>query len=198
MTIYESEIRSNVRLILLGIPVKQMLEGKSVLLGQDVILKAKRKVYKGLVGYLDIGRYPTVADPDFKEANINDLVAFTIYPILALFKHHTTWKLHLSREKEIASLYSSTSGMEEFVVMDYISLNQTKYVLIVEAKKVSLGEARTQYFLSMKDMWDCNSGSTVYEFVTMGDSWRMISFDGKFKISVKMELLFDMMNEDEE
>ncbi|RPA93393.1 hypothetical protein L873DRAFT_1705418 [Choiromyces venosus 120613-1] len=82
--------------------------------------------------------------------------------------------------------------------MDYISLNQMKYVLVVEAKKVSLVEARKQCFLSMKDMRDCNGGGTVYGFVTMGDAWTMISFDGKFKISEKIQLLFDTMGNDEE
>jgi len=195
MSIQEAERLLGVRLTLRGIPVKEMLQGKSVLLGEDLILKVKGKVYKGLVRYLDVGGYPTEADPDFKEANINDLVALTIYPILSLFKHETSRKLHLSREKEISSLNSHTSGMKEFVVLDYISRESTKYVSIVEAKKVSLGEARKQCFLSMKDMRDCNGGGIVYGFITMGDSWRMISFDGDFKISEKIELLFDTMDE---
>ncbi|RPA91474.1 PLP-dependent transferase [Choiromyces venosus 120613-1] len=198
ITIREAENLLGIRLALRGISVKLMLEGKHGLLGPDAILEAKREVYKGLVRYLDAGGYPTESDPDFKEANINDIVAFTIYPILALFKHETTRKLHLSREKEIISKDSSTSGMREFVVMDYISHNEMKYVLIVEAKKVSLGDARNQCFLSLKDMRDCNGGGTVYGFVTMGDSWRMISFDGEFKLSNKIELLFDSMGEDEE
>ncbi|RPA94607.1 hypothetical protein L873DRAFT_1814160 [Choiromyces venosus 120613-1] len=147
---------------------------------------------------MDAGGYPTEADPDFKEANISNIVAFTIYPMLSLFKHETTRKLHLSQEKEIASPDSSTSGMEEFVVMDYISHFQMKYVLILEAKKVSLGEARKQCFLSLKDMRDCNGSGTVYGFVTMGTTWRMISFDGKFKMRERIELLFDTMVEDEE
>ncbi|RPA90030.1 PLP-dependent transferase [Choiromyces venosus 120613-1] len=198
ITIREVENLLGIRLALRGIPVKQMLEGKRGLLGPDTILEAKREVYKGLVRYLDAGGYLTESDPDFKEANINDIVAFTIYPMLALFKHKTMQNLHLSREKEIISKDSSTSGMEEFVVMDYISHNKMKYVLIVEAKKVSLAEARKQCFLAMKDMWDCNGGGTVYGFVTMGERWRMVSFDGTFKMSNKMELLFDSMDTDEE
>ncbi|KAG0643602.1 hypothetical protein HOY80DRAFT_1032270 [Tuber brumale] len=198
MTIPEAEWRLNVRLTLPGIPVQEMLEGKSVLLGPDTILKAKRNVYTGLVNYMNILGHPTEANPDFKEANINDIVAFTIYPILDIFKQETPWKLGLSREKETTSKDSRTSGMEEFVVMDYISLYQKKYVLIAEAKKVSLEEARKQCFLAMKDMWDCNGGGTVYGFVTMGDSWRMISFDGAFKMSENIELLFDSMAKKED
>ncbi|KAG0637267.1 hypothetical protein HOY80DRAFT_283078 [Tuber brumale] len=195
MTIEEAQMRLNVRLTLRGIQVKQMLEGKRVLLDKNLIMEAKREVYRGLVRPLEAGGYPSEADPDFKEANINDLAAFTIYPIPSLFKHETSRNLHLSREKEIASLDSSTSGIEEFVVLDYISLEQTKYILIVEAKKVSLGEVQKQCFLSMKDMRDSNGGGIVYGFITMSDSWRMASFDGEFKISEKIELLFDTMAE---
>ncbi|KAG0637269.1 hypothetical protein HOY80DRAFT_1002797 [Tuber brumale] len=92
----------------------------------------------------------------------------------------------------------STSGMEEFVVIDYISYNQMKYVLVVEAKKASLGEAIKQCFLSLKDMRDYNDSGIFYGFITQGDSWRMISFDGTFKLSKKIELMFDDMGEKEE
>ncbi|PUU82118.1 pyridoxal phosphate-dependent transferase [Tuber borchii] len=198
MTIPEAELYLNVSLSLPGIPVRRMLEGKPQLLGPDAIAKAKKKVYEGLVAYMDVGGYPTEANPDFKEANINDIVTFTIYPILCLFKHETTRKLQLSREKEITSTDFHTSGMEEFVVMDWISLHERKYVLIAEAKKVSLGEARKQCFLAMKDMWDSNGGgAAVYGFVTMGDDWRMVSYDGKFIMTEKIGLLFDTMAEDE-
>ncbi|KAG0135870.1 hypothetical protein HOY82DRAFT_536516 [Tuber indicum] len=99
---------------------------------------------------------------------------------------------------EITSKDSSTSGMGEFVAMNYISHRQKHNALIAEAKKVSLGESRQQCFLAMKDMWDCNGGGTVYGFGTMGDSWRMISFDGSFKMCEKIELMFDCTGKIEE
>lgn len=98
----------------------------------------------------------------------------------------------------IVSVDSETSGMEEFVVMDLISLTEEKFVLVVEAKKVSLGEARKQCFLSMKDMRDNNGGGTVFRFITTSDTWRMASYDGTFQITEKMEILFDTMEEDKE
>ncbi|KAG0137885.1 hypothetical protein HOY82DRAFT_588833 [Tuber indicum] len=183
MKIPEAERRLNVHLILPGIPVQEMLEVKSLLLGPDTILEIRRTVYRGLVRYMNVLRYPSKANPDFKEANINDVVILTIYPILDKFKQETGRKLELSREKGLTSKDSSTSGMGESVAMDYISLYERKYILVVEAKKVSLGEARKQCFLTMKDMWDCNGGGTVYRFITMGDFWRMITFDGEFKIT---------------
>lgn len=86
----------------------------------------------------------------------------------------------------------------EFVIMDYISLGQTKYVLIIEVKKVSLSGAKKQCFLLMKNIRDQNSGSIIYEFITNSDSWRMISFDGEFNMSKKIELMFNTMDEDKE
>lgn len=80
----------------------------------------------------------------------------------------------------IASADLETSGMEEFVVMDLISLTEEKFVLVVEAKRVSLGEAREQCFLSMKDMRNNNGSGTVFRFITTSDTWRMSSYDGTF------------------
>ncbi|KAG0643112.1 hypothetical protein HOY80DRAFT_1098105 [Tuber brumale] len=161
MRIPAAKILLNVPLTLRGIPVKQMREWEYA------------------------GGYPTEANSDFKEADISDIVAFTIYPILNMFKHETTRKSYLLRQKGITA-------------MDYISLRRKKYVFIVEAKKVSRGEARKVCFLAPMDMWDRNGGDPVCGFVTMGDSRRMISFDGKFKISEKLDLMFDTMDEGEE
>jgi len=196
MSIEEAEIRLGVSLRLVGKPITNMIHGKPVLLGRKSILEVKEKVYDALKDYLNVSGYPTEANSDYNEANINDLVAFTIYPILATIKDETTRALYLTREKEIASIDSATSGVEEFVVMDWISVGEKKYVTIVEAKKVFLGEAQKQCFLALRNMRDRNGGGMVYGFVTMGDSWRMISFDGNFTISEKIELLFDSMAKD--
>ncbi|RPB23699.1 hypothetical protein L211DRAFT_879953 [Terfezia boudieri ATCC MYA-4762] len=89
MTIPEAKKRLGVKLTLCAITVKKMVEGKSALLGKDSISKIKKKVYDNLVRYLEIEGYPSEANPDFKEANITDLVLFAIYPILRCFKHDT-------------------------------------------------------------------------------------------------------------
>lgn len=110
------------------------------------MLQIKEKVH-GLVGQLEIEGYPTEADPDFKEENINDLVTFTLHSILRYFKRQTRGDLRLRREKEIVSVDSKTGGIEKFM-MDLISLSEEKFVLAVEAKKASLGEVRKWCFLS--------------------------------------------------
>lgn len=169
MSLLEAEDRLGIALALRGTPVKTMLEGKSINAGKEGILQVKEKVYDGLVGQLEIEGYLTEADPDFKEANITNLVIFIMHPILRYFRQQTGRDLRLRREKE------------EFVVMDSVSLREKSFVLVVEAKKVSLGEARKQCFLSLKDMRDNNGGGSVYGFITTGDSWRMVSYDGTFR-----------------
>jgi len=173
-----------VELTLRAIPVKKMLEGKNCLLGKPCISKVREEIYDGLVGYIEIDGY---LDPDFKESNINNLVLFTIYPILRFFKHHTARNLRLRRDKEIVSVDSAIGGYEEFLVMDRISVGEKNPVLIVEA-------TRKQCFLSMRDMQENKGGGTIYGFITTGDSWRMVTYDGTFKIIEKMELLFDTMD----
>ncbi|KAF8431499.1 hypothetical protein BGX38DRAFT_1334265 [Terfezia claveryi] len=51
-------------------------------------LKTKEKVYDRIMEYLEAEGYPTEAEEDFKEANINDLVYGIISPIIADFRPH--------------------------------------------------------------------------------------------------------------
>ena len=52
-------------------------------LGVDAILNIQGKVYDAIVQYLDIEGYPTGSNTDFNEANVSDLVLYTIGPILS-------------------------------------------------------------------------------------------------------------------
>ncbi|KAG0643116.1 hypothetical protein HOY80DRAFT_1098114 [Tuber brumale] len=162
MRLPAAEIVLNVPLTLPGIPVKQMREWECVLLGQDTILTAKRRVYEGLVSYMDAGGYPTEANPDFKEADIKDIVAFTIYPILTI--------RGLPRWIPVLLVWRNSSRWITY-------LSPERNVFIVEAKKVSRGEAGEVDFLAPRDMWDRKGGDTISE---------------------KIDLMFDTMDEDEE
>ncbi|RPB13386.1 hypothetical protein P167DRAFT_112262 [Morchella conica CCBAS932] len=87
--------------------------------------------------------------------------------------------------------------MEEFVMMDMISVMEQYSVLVIEAKRSSLGEAMKQCLLAMKDMRDNNSGGEVYGFVTTGETWRMLRYDGiSFKMTRKIEVLFEGMGQE--
>ena len=66
-------------------------------------------------------------------------------------------------------------------MMDVISvygLEGSQYVLVAESKKSPTGEAKRQCMLAMNDMWDHNNSGEVYGFVTTGEWWRMIKYDG--------------------
>lgn len=159
----------------------------------------KEKVYDRIVECLANEGYPTEASADFKEANISDFVYAIIGPILFDFGQKTERKRpRLVREKEIISTDNETGGAEEFVVMDRISVGQERFVLIVEAKRSSLGEAMKQCLLAMKDARDNNGGGEVYGFVTTGDTWRMLKYDGEFQMTNKIDVLFDTMSEEKE
>ncbi|CCX04283.1 Protein of unknown function [Pyronema omphalodes CBS 100304] len=151
---------------------KYSLDGE----GPDAILKTKKDVYNQIVRYLDIEGYPTEADAELKEANISDL---------------------LLGEKEIVSVDSETGGAEDFVMMDLISVMERNFVLVIEAKWSSLGQAMEQCLLAMKDMRDNNGGGEVYGFVTTEDGWRMLRYDGKdFCLTRKIHPLFEGMDQD--
>ena len=64
----------------------------------------------------------------------------------------------------------------EFVVLDYITETEKKFVLIIEAKRTSTDQAMKQIMLSLKDARDNGEGK-VYGFVTTGDHWRMFCYD---------------------
>lgn len=99
-------------------------------------------------------------------------------------------KLRLARETEIVSTDS-----KEFVVIDRIAVTEKRYILVIEGKRSSFGEAIKQCLLVIKDMRGNNGGGGVYGFVTTGESWRMISYDGTFQMTNKMGAIFDTMDE---
>lgn len=168
--------------------------------GDDSVLKTKEMVYEQIVDHILIEGYPTEAETYFKEANVNDLVYAIIKPIIVNFVRKSGRKgIQLLREKEIVSVDGEVGGNEEFVVMDIISVTERNYVFIIEGKRSSLGEAMKQCLLSLKDAGDNNGGGVVYGFVTTGQHWQMISYDGTlFQKTREMMVVFDGMDEDKE
>ena len=92
-----------------------------------------------------------------------------------------------------------TGGVEEFVLMDLISVKESNYVFIIEAKASSLGQAMEQCLLSMKDARDDNGGGVLYGFITTGESWKVLKYDGaSFQMTRKIDILFDGMDQERE
>ena len=88
-----------------------------------------------------------------------------------------------------------TSGYEKFMAIDWIGITEKRYILIVEAKRESLG----QCLLTMKGIGDRNHEGVVYGFVTTGVSWRMLRYDGvSFIMTDKIEVVFDTMGRNKE
>ena len=164
------------------------------------ISKSKEKVYDHILEHLEMEGYPGEEDPDFKESNVNDLVHYIIGPIISDFRRKTGRNIRLRREKEIVAVDSETGGYEEFVVMDVIAIKEKKFVLIVESKRSSLGHAMKQCLLAMEDMRGNNGGvGEIYGFVTTGETWRMIRYDGtSFKMTRKIEVVFEGMDQEKE
>lgn len=174
-------------------PVDRMLEQAKCGMedsGKDDIEITKEKVICRIQEYLQFEGYPTEAGPDFKRANINDLILYTIGPILWDFNFILDeGDVLLRREKEIISPDSKTGGYGEFVVVEEPGRGNDSLILIVESKP-SLGEAIKHCLLAMKDMWSTNGSGKVYGFVTTGEDWRMVSYDGiTFEMTEKFTVL---------
>jgi len=184
------------------IPIDKMLKQdgpKGDGIREEIVEKTKQKVYDHLIEYIESEGYPIESDEDFKEANVNDLVIFIIAPILAAFRRETGREIYLHREKDIVSIDKKFHGYEAFVMMDFIGMEDGKHVLVVEAKKSSIGQAKWQCLLALKDMLDNNLGGVVYGFVTAGVEWQMIRYDGKdFTQTGPFQVLFRTMGYEKE
>ncbi|KAG0638807.1 hypothetical protein HOY80DRAFT_965850 [Tuber brumale] len=186
-----------------AISVSQMLaEAKPVIegLGKDQVQETKEKVYDRIIEFVECEGYPTESDQDFKEANINDLVFAILAPIVTDFRRKTGRDICLLREKQIISVDWMTYGYEEFVLVDLIGMKgHQKFVFVMGAKKSSLGEAKRQCLLAMKDIGDRNGGGVVYGFVTTGEQWQMLRYDGAaFTQTIKFLVLSQNMRQEKE
>jgi len=178
----EERLRINFQKLLSeAIPVSQMLAEAHLGIKstrEDAIKRTKEKVWGRIVEYLNFEGYPTEACPDFKRANVNDLVLYIIGPILYHFNIvMDEGDILLRREKELISSDSKTGGYGEFVLIEQVTWTKDMLILIIESKP-SLGEAIKHCLLAMKDMWDNNAKGRVYGLVTTGEDWRMSSYDG--------------------
>ena len=194
MTIAQAEKRLGFEIATIEeVPVEEILGHQNE---SNEVMGAKGKVYEQIVRYLRIEGNPTGADPDFKEANINHLVFSILSPILEKFVLTTGRDLRLRSEKEIISTDDETGGIEEaVVVVDKITYEEG-FILVVEAKRSSMGQALKQCLLALKDMRG-NNGK-VYGFVTTGKSWQMVEYDGvSFRITEEMIVLFMKMDKNE-
>ncbi|KAF8416978.1 hypothetical protein EV426DRAFT_721537 [Tirmania nivea] len=155
-----------------AISVEEILDKEGI----ETIKATKDEVYKGLARCRRVEAHDILM-----ETNVNDLAVFIIIPIIDEFMQRAGRDtLQLFREKQLIP------EDEEFVVIDRIEITEERYILIIEAKRESLGTAMDQCLLAMKEQGDSNY--LVYGFVTTGGSWRMLRYDGaSFLITDKIE-----------
>ncbi|PUU82250.1 hypothetical protein B9Z19DRAFT_1121016 [Tuber borchii] len=169
-------------------------------LGEDQLHQVKCQVYQNILDFLLAEGYPAMVE-DFTEANVTDLALLIMLPILTALQHIKEGRLSLIREKEIIKTDFKTQpgGYREFIGMDTLEIGKRKFVLVVEAKNSNLALAKRQCLLALKDMRDNNRGGVVYGFVTTGELWQMILYDGKdFKQTGRFEVLFHSMENEKE
>ncbi|KAF8430029.1 hypothetical protein EV426DRAFT_660083 [Tirmania nivea] len=107
--------------------------------------------------------------------------------------------IQLKCEKEIVSTDGVTGGEGEFVVVNLVSVDQEIFIFIVESRRNSVGKAMQQCLLEMKDMRDKNRDGKVYGFVTTGETWQMLEYDGaSFRKNEYITVVFDSMGEDKQ
>jgi len=172
-----------------------------------------------ILEYLRFEGYPTQAISGFKESNVNDLVLYTMGPVgegILTTSHDAKPQqtsvaklgssivergrdIVLKREKEIIAVDGETGGYQEFVVMDIIGIKEEKFVIVVEAKASCIGLALKQCLLALKDMLVNNGGGLVYGFVTTGEFWRMVRYDGtSFTLTNVFMVLFNTMRDEKD
>ncbi|RPB25944.1 hypothetical protein L211DRAFT_782284, partial [Terfezia boudieri ATCC MYA-4762] len=73
------------------------------------------------------------------------------------------------------------------------------FIFVVESKGSSVGKAMRQCLLAMKDMRDNNRDGKVYGFVTTGETWQMLEYDGaSFRKCESITVVFDSMGENKQ
>ena len=89
------------------------------------------------------------------------------------------------------------AGGQKGFAVDLVSGDEEVFIFIIEAMTSLVGKAMRQGFLAMKDARDGNNKGqgVIYGFITTGEDWRMVKYDGKFQITNKFTVLWDNMDE---
>jgi len=159
------------------------------------IYDIKDKVYNHIGEFIQGHEYPPEANRDFKEANVHNLLFAIIIPIITAFTLKTRRNLYIDREKKILALNAQFSGYQEFVMVDMVGIGNQKSLFVVEVGKSSVREAKKHCLLVMKGLGSINGQGMVYGFVTTGEQWQMLRYNGKdFIQTPNFQVLFQGRN----
>ena len=188
-----------------AVPISQMLadtkKPESKGLGGEQVKYAKEKTFDDVVEIIEVNGYPTEANEHFEKANVDALVLRIIFPIFVAFKRATGRYLFLRRDKEIFPMNPKTrrGNFQEFVCEDLIGIGDRKFIFLVKTTKSSIGEAKRECMLALKDMGDRNGGGFVYGFVASGEFWQVIRYDGSvFTQTRPIPVLFPAVEREKE
>ena len=161
----------------------------------------KKEIFQQLVHCLDSEGYPEASILPLNQAVVTDYVG-TILRIMVAYCNRTMKhsNIQLTREKQIISNDEQIGEDIEFVVIHNLTENDVRYVIVVEAKRDSLGNGLTQLLLAMKSTFDINNDQKlVYGFVTTAIDWQLITFDGqRWNLYNRSTILFGSMKKQED
>ena len=173
-------------------------------LGQFVTAKApdelKKKIFERLMDCILSEGFPEATISPMNESVVTDNVGIILQAMVSHFVRVIGRSvLKLSREKQIISKDEQVGGNMEFIVTHSISTRKIRYVLVVEAKRDSLGKGLIQLLLALKSISEINNDQQmVYGFLTTGIDWQLVTSDGgTWKLSRPSTLLIGNMDANE-
>jgi len=163
------------------VPIHQMCAvdgGNSEVIQMSSVQALKEKVYEYMLKYLQVKKYPIQIR--LEEVNVNHLVLYILGPIIQVvnFQNTSRRSIKVQRVMEIVGLNSQTRGYKKFVVNDRISIIDQVSIFVIESKHTKLDLGIRQCLLAMYDIFNYREKGKGYGFVTIGEEWRMIVYDG--------------------
>ncbi|CAF0914543.1 unnamed protein product [Adineta steineri] len=141
----------------------------------------KKKIFDRLTDCMNSEGFPEATIAPINESVVTDYVGLILMAMVA-YSNRTTHRneLMLLREKQIISKDEQYGENIEFVTTQMVHVRNTRYILVVEAKRDSLGKGLIQLLLALKSMSDINNDQKmVYGFVTTAINWQLITYDGQ-------------------
>jgi len=140
----------------------------------------KKKIFERLIDCIESEGFPEATILPMNESVVTDNVGLILQAMVSHCKRTMSRDdLKLSREKKIISKDEQVGGNMEFITIQKINAGNIRYVLVVEAKRDSLGKGLTQLLLALKSMWEINNDQKlIYGFVTTGINWQLVTYDG--------------------
>ena len=137
----------------------------------EQIQQTKEKVIENIVACIKVESYPTDANKYFKEENLTDIVLLIVLHILRAFGFGTSpsHNLSLQRKRVIITRDFKMGGSQEYLGIDLIGTANGKFIFVVEAKKLKVGQVNKQCFWALNDFGDNDAHDIVYSLITNRD-----------------------------